>query len=151
MKSIKFEVGQFFLVPNSGGSYYIGQIAEIFPELTSVFCYFLDESGIGGCPSSELAHVLSKKIVAAAMVTPELLKRGVWKSCDLRAVVSEHPLLAAARALRELDFVGVTVNGAGLVPQFLDTHFGRLSWDHWASPHLVTRFLEASGVDFRSP
>lgn len=144
MRAKAIEAGQFFLVPNSSGSAYIGQIAEEFPELASVFCYFFDESDVSDCPSAANIDRLSKRIIAAALVTTELLKRGVWKICDGKGKVPRHELLRAARALRAEGFVGATVNGAHLVPDFLDTHFKRLPLDHWATPHLVVRFLEAA-------
>ena len=150
MAKHSFEIGQLFLVPNSSGSFYVGQVAEEFPELSSVFCYFFDEPDAGQCPSTEAVAIFSKSIIAAALVTPELLKCGVWRLCDAKYNVTQHPLLLRVRELGSEGFVGATVNGAGLVTQFLDTHFGRLSMDHWATPQLVLRFLEASSGPLNS-
>jgi hypothetical protein len=144
MRPKKVEVGQFFLVPNSCGSFYLGQVAEEFPEVSSVFCYFFDEPDVAHCPQVRPSPSLSKRIIAAALVTPELLKRGVWEVCDFRAAVPQHELLTSTRALRADGFVGATVNSASLVAKFLDTHFGRLPLEHWATPHLVLRFLAAA-------
>ena len=144
MRAKKVEVGQFFLVPNSCGSFYLGQVAEEFPEVSSVFCYFFDEPDVAQCPQAQRSPVLSKRIIAAALVTPELLKRSVWTVCDFRDDVPQHELLVSTRALRADGFVGATINSASLVAKFLDTHFGRLPLEQWATPHLVLRFLAAA-------
>lgn len=144
MTKQKFGAGDAFLVPNAVGTFYVGQVAEEFPELSSLFCYFFAEPSAEKCPSPEEFGEISKNIVAAALITPELLKRGVWRLCGTKFGVVQHPLLIRARALQADDFVGATVNSAGLVAQFLDTHFGRLPLSHWATPHLALRFLEAS-------
>ena len=133
--SKQFEPGDIFGIPLPDGSMGTGQILSLEPDaLNSVGCAFFSvtvgPAGLSG----------SVEPIAALLVTPDLLKNGVWP------VKSKAPVFLERHErpyelFRASHWVGVKVTGSGIVQEFLAAYHGLTPWDAWHDPNYLDSLL----------
>lgn len=139
-KKIKYKEGDVFLIPSSGGGFYVGQIAsDTKSEIGALYCYLFNEriDGEEGCGQTAVA---ASDVISASFITPELIEYQQWKICSNKSV-SPHPALRQIDELRRQGFVGARIVGAGNVSDYLDTYHGVMSASRWPDPSYVFSFF----------
>lgn len=139
-KKIKYKEGDVFLIPSSGGGFYVGQIgSDMKLEIGAIFCYLFngriyDEKDCGQ------AKMTTTDVISASLITSELIEYQQWKICCNRPV-PPHPALEQMDELRQQGFVGARVVGAGNVSDYMDTYHGIMSASRWPDPNYVFSFF----------
>lgn len=129
----KYIEGDVFLIPLTDGSFAIGQLVKITKEaLNSVICAFYDlrlET-----PNDYSTEFLDDgNIISVQFVTPDLLKRGVWKVVDSRADINLYEYIDLDEII-EKKYIGVDIIGSGNIRNFLSAYFGLYPWNFWFKP-----------------
>ncbi|MGS0998318.1 hypothetical protein [Rhodanobacter sp. UC4451_H18] len=139
-RKIKYKEGDVFFIPSSKEGFYVGQIAvDTTGEIGAPFCYIFD----GNVPNDYACEAIaldSSRVISANLITPELLKYGVWKICENRPVPA-HIAMRDLKRARENGFVGSSIIGAGLATKYLDTFYGVMDLNHWPDPSFVQKFF----------
>ena len=124
----KFQPGDIFGIPLPDASMGIGQILSLEPDaLNSVGCVFFAATA----RPSGFTGVMEP--ISVLLVTPDLLKSGVWP------VKSQGPVFLETEErpyeiYRASHWVGVRVTGSGIVQEFLAAYHGLTPWDAWHDP-----------------
>jgi len=141
-KKVKYRVGDVFLIPSSRYGCYVGQVAvDIASEIGALFCFIFDKK-VSHEDECEYLDLKCSDIISANLITPELIKHGVWKVCR-NMPVPMHPALHELEIARRHGFVGSRVVGSGLVAEYLDTFYGVIDVNRWPDPKYVWRFFLA--------
>lgn len=135
-RKIKYTAGDVFIVPSRDGRFFVGQIiVDGYSDIGAVLCYFFDLK-VDSDAGENTLDLSSKKIISAALITPEMIQRGYWKiTANYSIVKSDHEKLYWS--LKENNFVGSRVNGGGLIADKLDTYYGLLEESYWARLDMV--------------
>lgn len=133
----RFGPGDIFGVPLPDGSMGVGQVLSLEPDaLNSVGCVFVSAivgpQGLSGEP----------RPIAALLITPDLLKSGVWP------VKASAPVLLPREEwpyepYRASHWVGVKVTGSGIVRALLAAYHRLTPWDDWQDPNYLDSLLLA--------
>jgi|SRR5688500_10520446 len=131
----QFEPGDIFGIPLPDGSMGTGQVLSLEPDaLNTVGCaFFAAKVGPNGFSGSV-------EPIAALLVTPDLLKSGVWPVKSKAPVfleLHERPY----ESFRASRWVGVKVTGSGIVQEFLAAYHGLEPWDAWHDPSYLDSLL----------
>ena len=139
-KKKRYQVGDVFLIPSSGGGYYVGQVAvDTKAEIGAPFCYLFDKD-VSKEDDFEKLDLSASKIISAAFITPELIEHSHWEIFANKPV-SVHSALSDVTAFRNKNFIGAVIRGASLVAEYLDTYYGVISESVWPDPDYVLKFF----------
>ena len=131
-----FRPGDIFGVPLPDGSMATGQVLSLEPEaINSVGCLFL-----AAVVSAEGKLVGAPEPVAALLVTPDLLKKGVWP-VKSKAPALFPPEEAPYEQFRSLGWVGAKIVGSANVQEFMAAYHGHCPWDAWHDPSYLDSLL----------
>ena len=131
----KFQPGDIFGIPLPDASMGIGQILSLEPDaLNSVGCVFFAATA----RPSGFTGVMEP--ISVLLVTPDLLKSGVWPVKSQGPVFLE-PEERPYEIYRASHWVGVRVTGSGIVQEFLAAYHGLTPWDAWHDPHYLDSLL----------
>lgn len=134
----KTNVGDVFWVPLEDGSFSIGQIVEVKPEvLNSITCAFYDLRS--NVPNTD--PVILNDLVSVQFVTPDLFKSGKWrKQCNMPVNLS--PKLLPYRSTESDGWVGAKVIGSGIINMFLSAFYGLRDWREMYDPNFYQSLLQ---------
>lgn len=139
-KRRKYKEGDVFLIPSSGGGFYAGQVAiDTKAEIGAPFCYIFDGK-VNDEQTCQDFITSSPEIISASLITAELIEFQQWQTCA-NMDVARNPALEKVNALREREFVGAVITGAGLVADFVDTYYGIIESSRWPDPQRVFSFF----------
>ena len=119
---LRFTAGQVLDCPNRN----IATIALVWPRFDSSIDATTDK-------------VSTSKVFAAISTTSDLLKSGDWD------VLGKTNLILPRQqwpneSTRTRDWIGMTVQGSGLVEAFLEACIGKTEWDDWYDPNFWNHF-----------
>lgn len=136
-----FQSGDLFLVPSGRKTHaYLGQVAaDVRPDIGAVYCLFFATTVRNADDASLNCAGARSKLIAAHLVTAEMLERGDWKIVA-RTEVRPNPA-AAVEKMRDNGFVGEWITGGGLVGEYLDTFFGVQPEEEWPDIKIVKQFF----------
>jgi hypothetical protein len=131
----KIREGDIFEISLENAEKSFGQVLSLESEA-------LNSVGLALWQSSTLSHseMIAKTPVAVLLVTPDLLKNGVWRIIDNGApvvTVSQRPY----EGFRSKGWVGAKVVGSGIVVEFIRACAGLRSWNKWANPSYLDELL----------
>jgi hypothetical protein len=137
-----FQAEDLVCIPSEKGMFYLGHVAEdVREEIGAVLLVVYD---IAASTQEELSKIDPARlsVISMSLVTPELLERGVWKVID-RGMRLDYPYREMLRVLRENQFVGAVIIGAGLAAEYLDTYYGYMDASIWPDLNYVRDFFES--------
>lgn len=79
-------------------------------------------------------------MIAVHFITPELLKKGIWKvigHADTRTGIERIEL----EQLRARGFVGAKIVGSGIIQKLLEAYHGLRAWDGFHDPEYLDKLL----------
>jgi hypothetical protein len=138
------KLGDVFWVPIEDGSFVLGQIVEIEPEvLNSITCAFFN------CRSSsgEKQTPLFSQPISIQFVTRDLFSSGKWKR-QANQPVQISPASLPYREAKAREWVGAKVIGSGIITMFLAAFYGLRSWEEMKDPRYYQNLL-LPGVERR--
>ncbi|MNR20031.1 hypothetical protein D3C85_1368520 [compost metagenome] len=127
--------GDIFEISLENGEVAIGQVLSIEPQaLNSIGCAFWEPS------NSPNPEQIDHPPISALLVTPELLKRGIWK------IISNRPptlptSLRPYEQFRASHWVGATITGSGIIAKFMQSCAGLRPWNKQADPNYLDELL----------
>jgi hypothetical protein len=136
-RAAKFGAGDVFLVKQSDGLVTVGQVMDC-PMSCATVALFAPR--INDPQSVSLYRLDTKHIISAVTCTPELLKSKVWPVVDRRPVVLEQRRWPS-ESTRAQKWVGMEIQGAGIVRLFLEAYYGLALWDDWHDPKYLDGLL----------
>lgn len=126
-KKQKWDVGDIFSIPLKNGEFSIGQIIGYEKDaLNSVICAFYDIKE----PSIEkvLQALNDTKLISIQFVTRDLLDIGEWSIIGHSNPIDFEKYIDL-NAQRKKGFVGISIEGSGIMIHFLNAFFKLAPWD----------------------
>ena len=127
--------GDIFEIPLENGEAAIGQALSLEPQaLNSIGCAFWEPS------NSPNPEQIDHPPISALLITPELLKRGIWK------IISNRPptlptSLRPYEQFRARHWIGATIAGSGIITKFMQSCAGLRPWNKQADPNHLDELL----------
>ena|SRR3990167_3669204 len=131
----KIREGDIFEISLENAEKSFGQVLSLESEA-------LNSVGIALWESSTLSHseMMAKMPVAVLLVTPDLLKNGIWPiigNAPPVVTVSQRPY----ERFRSKGWVGANVVGSGIAVEFMRACAGLRPWNKWANPSYLDELL----------
>jgi len=137
MKKQIAKVGDLFWVPIDDGTFVLGQVVEIKPEvLNSLTCAFYD------IRVKEVTAKFSKlpNPISIQFVTKDLFVSGMWvRSGNKKVNVSRSQL--PYRNTEKNGWIGAKIIGSGIVKNFLSAFYQLRAWDEMADSKYYENLL----------
>ena len=132
---LKPEIGDVFAIPLPDGDQALGQVVAWVEDLGAVGCALFDHTHRPSHPVPPLGQPSS-----VVLSTPDLLQRRYWP------ILGNRPVMVSADHLtwegfRDVHWVGVSIQGSGIIRQFMEAYHGFSPWDAMADPDYFTELL----------
>jgi hypothetical protein len=136
---ITWAIGDVFGVPLVNDKFVIGQI--LGQSMTNTVRVALYDETINQPQNIDTTVFCNdKNLISLIEVTKEQLDYGVWKILGNRQVsipINRQP----NEKYRQLNWVGMTIQDAALVEDFLNAFYSLIAWDDWFDPSYLDKLL----------
>ncbi|HEV7269112.1 hypothetical protein [Pseudoxanthomonas sp.] len=132
---LKPEIGDLFAIPLPDGDQGLGQVVARIDELGAVGCALFDHKHR---PSDSVPPL--GQPISVVLSTSDLLQRRYWP------ILGNRPVTVSAtyftwEAFRDAYWVGVSIQGSGIIHEFMEAYHGFSPWDAMADPDYFTKLL----------
>jgi hypothetical protein len=136
---MKWRVGDLFKVPLDDGSaalgHIVGQEKDMLNSVTCAF-YAVEVS----CPPEPPPAPNMDTLIACVFTTHDLLRRGYWPIVGHVAPQLPRKYFPHEDC-RDKGWVGATVNGSGIMNDFLNAFYGLSPWDAYFDIYYFDKLL----------
>lgn len=136
-RTVRWHVGDVFLVPQTDGLYTLGQVVDRMMGNTSSCAFYATR-----VPTPTMPDLVRADVFAALSVVPGGLTQGAWPIVGHREVQLERSAWPNEQ-FRKADWVGATTYSSLIVEDFLNAFFGLAPWDKYLDPAYFERLLSA--------
>jgi hypothetical protein len=138
-KKVKWQAGDYFLVPLEDESYSQGQILSYEAHaMNSVVCAF-SSLRFESVPT-QLDAIPEKSLIAVQFTTRDLLDSGRWRIVNNGPVLSWEKYLDI-QGLRRKGFIGAVIHGSGIIEKFLNAYHKLVIWNDYYDPEYLDKML----------
>ena len=133
--------GDIFGVPLPDDTYALGQVlGRERDALNSIGCAFFGAIARAGESLVGLPELLHQTPIAVLLTTPESLTKGIWPILANHTVVLRRKDIPYER-FRSNGWVGVKIEGSGIIRRFLAAYHGQVPWDQFHDPNYLDGLL----------
>ena len=135
-----WSVGDYFTITLSDNSCVFGQVIGYEAEaLNSVICAIFSKK-VDGSVAEVPEGLTERDLIAVQFVTRDLLDSSHWR-VFAHGLSPDPSRYLPLNALKRDRFIGATIEGSGIIVEFMNAYFALLPWNGFHDPGYFDKLL----------